>query len=40
LDCTGALKGYPGTYYTKVTTDGGKTFSYVQLKSLGLGNGK
>lgn len=40
LYCTGALKGEPGSYYTKVTTDGGKTFAYVTLKSLGLGNGK
>lgn len=38
LDCTGALKGYPSSWYTKVTTDGGKTFSYVTLGSLGLGH--
>jgi hypothetical protein len=40
LSCTGALKGEPGNYYTKITTDGGKTYEFVTLKSLGLGNGK
>lgn len=39
LDCTGALKGYPSSWYTKVTTNGGKTFNFVTLKSLGLGLG-
>jgi hypothetical protein len=39
LHCTGSLKGYPGSWYTKATTDGGKTYEFVTLKSLNLGKG-
>lgn len=31
---------YPSSWYMKTTIDGGKTVQFVQLKTLGLGNGK
>lgn len=29
---------YPPSWYIKITTDGGKTYEFVQLSTLGLGN--